>query len=79
MSPNPKHTRRGPDIALWVGGVFFLALSAWFIPGAIWGTSANSPVGAPLALAMGFAVLAIALTLLTFAGLRRTRRRGGDR
>lgn len=78
MDPNPEPVRRKPHIMLWVGGIFFLALSAWFIPGALWGTSGDSPIGVPLALAMGFVVLAIALTLLAFAISRRSRRKALD-
>lgn len=72
-----RQTPKSPIVTLWATTGFFLLLSAWLVPGAIWGTSDNSPLSGGYAYAVALPVLIIALILLGFT--IRVHRRRQDR
>lgn len=63
-SSRPRYARR---VALWILATVFLLLSAWLIPGSLWGTSPDSPLGGGLALLISIPVLLFAVLFLWLA------------
>jgi hypothetical protein len=71
---NVARSSRAKCITLWLLAGIFLLLSAWLIPGLIWGTSQNSPLSGARAFIFTIPTLAIAMLLLWLA-IRAQRRR----
>lgn len=69
---------RKSRITLWVFAILFLLLSAWLIPGSIWGTSEDSSLAGGGVYFISIPVLVVALLLLWFA-IRAQRRTGAGR
>ncbi|MHB1328741.1 MAG: hypothetical protein ACYC2K_11125 [Gemmatimonadales bacterium] len=67
MGTQKPMSSRGKRITLWILAGFFLLLSAWLIPGSIWGTSGNSPLSGGRAFIVSIPILLIALLLLWLA------------